>query len=570
MDTAILWIAVGVSVLGLLFAALFPAMPPETAHAANVPLGPGRAERLAWQSALLLGALLAGACFALTRPTAPPWSEGQGLGIGLLLGAGGALLAAGLLYRVYARVFDAPHAPSPGGLLLSGISSAVGMLSLALLPVTLAVLLGRASLLDTLNGVVLGALLVVIIARLRLGMRPGAGGALPDAAPLDGWLLFTAALAAGVAFGFRHFPAAAPAARLAPLALGSLLLVTTLLGAGLFGSGAAPGRALAAIGGLATLVTAALALVAFPRLLAVEGAAAVTLLGAGTVALVVLLFWAQGDAPSGSEGAREKEDLPPTGYGVENGALVGLMALGLFVVAFQWLRGFGVALALLGTWGAGAAALAALCWEGAARVGAARWASPPGVDVERLGSLARALHRFLGILLLFLLFRLFLERTRPLATDLSLTVHFTFVGLMVGVMAPLVLTAVLQRAARRGADGTAAWLVLASGVALWMVAVPAAVGVAWGARSLVGLLAGLIVASVTALSSAGPVERRDAVATLPLLAMVGLATVMIQGAHLLSPLGILERPIRVGVLLSVALAGLLWVAVAARVGGKRR
>ncbi|MBI3945309.1 MAG: hypothetical protein HY321_05285, partial [Armatimonadetes bacterium] len=51
-----------------------------------------------------------------------------------------------------------------------------------------------------------------------------------------------------------------------------------------------------------------------------------------------------------------------------------------------------------------------------------------------------------------------------------------------------------------------------------------------------------------------------------MLAAIAMAVVMVQAAHLLAPLGVLRRGIRVGVLVAAALVGLLSVVI----GGRRR
>ena len=80
--------------------------------------------------------------------------------------------------------------------------------------------------------------------------------------------------------------------------------------------------------------------------------------------------------------------------------------------------GYGVGLALVGAWVAGSGGLAALYWRGLARASALRWQRP--AEEAEPASVALFLHHLLAVGLLALLFRLFLERYRPLATDLNL------------------------------------------------------------------------------------------------------------------------------------------------------
>ena len=109
-------------------------------------------------------------------------------------------------------------------------------------------------------------------------------------------------------------------------------------------------------------------------------------------------------------------------------------------------------------------------------------------------------------------------------------------------------------------------LLTAAGLGVWSVALPAAVGVAWGMRTLVGVLAGLLVAGLyTLLLSILARRQRDAalVAGVTLLVLVAMALVMVQSAHLLGALGILHRTAGGAVRAAVGLRGLVWVVVSA-------
>ncbi|HHX38691.1 MAG TPA: hypothetical protein GX715_01900 [Armatimonadetes bacterium] len=541
MDAALAWVVLGVSLAGLSFAVLVPGFwLPLPGTAAE----DGDAERATTRLLLVTGAAVALVLFLATLPAHAPWSSGQALGRGYLLGAAGALMAVALLHHLRARVVMASREPAPAALQLTAICGAVGLLSLGVLPLALAVLLFPASIIDALLGVALGGVLTALLARLGYAFHAQTAPEIPDGATLQGWAVYLATLAGALAFGFYHFPPPQALARIVPLGLGAAMILAVAAAAGLFGAARTPARAFVCTGVLSALVLALLSAVMLPRWVPESGAVAVVLLGIGTAFLSTLLA----------------ATLPPGKAGMgESAGIAGLMLLGLYVTAFDWLRGYGVGLALVGAWVAGSGGLAALYWRGLARASALRWQRPAPEGGSEPASVALFLHQLLAVGLLALLFRLFLERYRPLATDLSLTVHFTFVGLVVGALIPLWIAESLERsvarlrrvsaapAAQRRGAASAAGLFAAAGIAFWAVGAPAAVGIAWGMRSLVGLLAGLLVAGVFLLFPRG--ERGKGIgAQASLLATVLIALATVQLAHLLEPLGVLHREVRVTVL----------------------
>ncbi|NLC57399.1 MAG: hypothetical protein GX774_11220, partial [Armatimonadetes bacterium] len=565
MEATIPWVAVAASLFGLLVALLVPTLylPPGATLPSASAAGLEHRERSAWRPLLGAGALLALALFAATLPTRPPFGTGQILGRGLLLGAAGALLGAALLRHIGARVARAAKPPADTALQLTAIAAAVGLLALGVLAVALATLLFPLSHGDAFNGVALGALLVCGLGRLIFGLRATAPR-LADGAALQGWGLFIVALCVATAFGHLHFTHAQTAARQVPLGMAAVVVLALIIGAGLFGAAPSATRVFVGAGAVSAVLLGGLSVVVLPKLVPGPEALTVALLGLGTAALATFLAWA----------AQSYDAEDPGPFGVESAALLALLALGLFVVAFQALRGYGVGLALVAGWSIGGAALAALCWRDLMRARAAVWphaAPDPGSEVE---TIALPLHRLLGVVLLAALFRLFLERYRPLATDLTLTIHFTLVGLVVGAIFPLLLGATIGRATWRRRLAPSAWsaLLLGIGLAVWTVALPAAAGVAWGLRSLVGVMAGLLVAGIYGLfgvSGSRHEEGSGIARDGALLLSVGMALVMVQAAHLLGPLGMVPRTTRVAVLVALATFGLVWLVLSAWLNRRR-
>ncbi|HOQ29357.1 MAG TPA: hypothetical protein PLH36_11520, partial [Armatimonadota bacterium] len=452
-----------------------------------------------------------------------------------------ALLAVALLHYLRSRVVMASGEPAPAALQLAAICGAVGLLSLGVLPLAVAALLFSTGIIDALLGVALGSVLTALLARLGYAFHAETAPGAPDGATFQSWAIYLATLAGALAFGFYHFPPTQALARAVPLGLGAVIILAVVAAAGLFGAARTPARAFAGTGVLATVVLALLAPITLPRWVPEGGAACIVLLGIGT----------------GLQGALLAASFPPGKGGTgESAGVAALMILGLYVMAFDWLRGYGVGLALAGAWAAGSGGLAALCWRDLVRASALRWQRPASDESADPAPVALFLHQLLAVGLLALLFRLFLERYRPLATDLSLTVHFTFVGLVAGALIPLWIAESLERraayvrlASAPAVRGTAvcAGLLAAAGIAFWAVGAPAAVGIVWGMRSLVGLLAGLLVAGVFLLFPRG--ERGKGIgAQASLLATVLIALATVQLAHLLEPLGVLHREVRVTVL----------------------
>lgn len=562
METAVPWVAVAASLLGLAFAWLVPALSLPRASAAGIGTLLIQERRSFWRPVAIASVVLAAALLAGSLPTRPPWSGGQILGRAVVLGAAAGLLAAWWLRRLGERVVRSVKPPPDTALHLCGLAGATGILATGLLAVAAAVLLFPLSRVDALNGVALGALLVAGLHRLACGLHR-TDFRMSDGAVLQAWALCVAGLCAATAFGVLHFTRAQALARFAPVGVLAVALLTLIMGAAAFGAAPSTTRVFAGTGGISALVTGALALFVLPRLVPAPGAALVALLGLGTALLTLLLAAA----------AQPDADGAPESYGTEAAALMALMALGLFVAAFQSLRGYGVGLALVAAWAVGGSTLAALCWRDLAAIRAAAWPELPPPD-ETAAGIAGPLHRLLGVVLLAALFRLFLQRYHPLATDLTLTVHFSLVGLLAGALFPALLAASIQRAeaARAAPGGTWGSLWFGIGLGAWTVLLPASAGIAWGPRALVGMLAGLLVAGMYGLFGAprtvcraGDGMARDGA----LLLSVVMALVMVQGAHLLEAFGMVPRATRAGAVVGVGLLGFAWLMVGAWLGQRK-
>ena len=333
-------------------------------------------------SALALGLALTALLFLLTLPTTPPFSPGQRLGVGFLIGGVFGLLAAAGCLGLARR--EEPYWPYPGILALS----------LALAAVSLAFLLFGGDPGSALLGCALGFGMIAGLTRLMMG-----GEGLHS---LEAAAALAATLAAACLLAAAHFDK--PALRgwwAFPLALAA----TWVLAQAVAHAGAATKRSpairVAAAALLAAVLTLLGGLLLARRLGPLDPLAALLVTGFVTAALIVWLTNALAGEPQVRGPA-----LPA--------ALSALLMLFALVLGFKLLQGFGAGLALLGAW--------AVIASGLARGGA---------------------RSFLPIQMLifganFLLLRLFLERIGAGPGDVQPDLHYTLIGVLLGALLPVV------------------------------------------------------------------------------------------------------------------------------------
>lgn len=512
MEQAIPWLASGLGAFGLAHA-LLRSHPRPGLPAAARPLAVAAVVLVA------LGALL-------TLPAEPPFSTGQTLGPGFLVGAIVVLL--GMLVG----------APSPAGAAVEGAEQFTwsGRLSAATLGVGLLLLPYAGRPLDALAGFALGALCIGLFIGGGLSLIAQRDAA--DHADTNGLargaeataLIATALAAATYLATFHRSPMGVREWQALPVLLsgaGALLLAAR-------SAVTAP----ASRGWLydVLLVAAPLAVVCWLVATQLGGTAAflqVALVGLGVFALVGWLDRAAG--------MRETDSA--AGSRLDLALIAALLVLGAAVLAFRELHGYGLALMTL--------------------VGFVT--RPLAASPERGGPAAGGLYtNALLLSLLLALYRVFIERneyTRGFQPDFL----YYYVALVLGALLPALLAGVAGDTMVRGerADGRHAF----SGVARVLlvgaasVSAPLAIWLLIGDRPAAALLVGLAVGAVTLLPRDGT-ERPDRSRLWRLSALI-MALSAVQFTHLLAPLALRTRGQRLSVLAVVAVIALLAVAVTA-------
>jgi hypothetical protein len=422
--------------------------------------------------------------FLLTLPTTPPFSPGQRLGLGFLIGGMLGLLATAGSARLARR--EEAYWPYPH----------VFALSLALAAVSLALLCFRGDPEEALLGCALGFGMVAGLIRLAgsdatFALEPAAvlaatlvAGSLLAVYHFDtpsqrGWWGFPVALAGAWALALAIAYAGRRLGALLPMLTGLLAAVLTLL-----------------VGGLLDR-----------RLGAQEGMVPLLLFSFVTAALIVWLTTASQDAPSPVRSRAA--------------ALATLLLLFLLVLSFKLLQALGTAIALLAVW----AIIAPSLNRGRA------WAP---VQLLIVGAN-------------FLLLRLFLERIGASPGDVQPDLHYTLIGLALGVLLP---TLSLSLYEPPGVGRALAVGLIATGAPLALVAL-------WGPDAAVGFLLGLIVAP--ALTALLGLEADSWLAPAGLVSL-GMALVTVQFSRVFADLYQLPRVYKACLAGGIALLVLLWIA----------
>jgi len=451
---------------------------------------PRLSDRKATVAAVVLGGLVTLLVFALALPSTPPFSPGLRLGWGVLiggvLGVLGALGAAGLARG------DGP-APAHGSAFAA---------SVAVVAVALALLLFRDDPAEALLGCALGFGVVAGAVRTMVSA--------PEVAlPMEASGVLAALLAAACLLGSYHYEAAADRGWWAyPLVLaGAWLLAYTIalvlsLRRGWPGRAGAPALA----GVLAAVLAAGLGALLAQRLGGERPFLPVVLAGLLVGGLVVWL----------SHSVAGEEETSAARF--RAGALAALLMLFLLAFTFKLQQAFGTGVALAAFAGiAGASALAG--WRAAAM---------PGLVLAAGAN--------------YLLLRVFLERGGMSANDVAPDVHYTLVGMLLGVMLPFLYASFR---ARPGAGRA---------VLLGMVALgsPVVLAALWGPDAVVGFLGGLVIAPALAAFVRAPAGGVAIVA-------VGMALVSAQLGKAFQLLYRLPRVDKAYVAGAVALVVVLWI-----------
>jgi hypothetical protein len=437
--------------------------------------------------------------FLLTLPSRPPFAQGQGWGLGFLLGGACVLLAGWPMLR--AR----PCAGYP----LRAAALAAAPYSLALVAAAVPLLWMRDNVMDALLGVAIGWLVVSLVlylgltthdSRLTTLLTSGAGFAVTLCAvaalgvlrePLtkdvkEGmWSAIALAFAAGIPF--TMLLSALPAPVFARIALKMPFAgAFARLGERFFPD--EESRLLAARAW--RVILALVLLILLGKLLAVKAVVQPKLFYVVLVGLVasLLAWWLAGEKAGrgrAGEGATttQRPNDPTTNaqrltpYSLFLAALVVLCA---FMAASQLMQGFGVGLMLLAAWlPLGMALPAALEREQESA------AERPAGN----GQTAHVLLRLLLFGALLLLFRLYNARYEYSLEGVSLEDHYALFGFLTGAVLPMLLASLPIPAD----SGAPLRLLFVGAITL---AVPGAILLLWGSKCALALMAGLALASL--------------------------------------------------------------------------
>jgi len=424
MEVVLAGVGLGVGLLGALLSLLIPVLVGHPGSAA------GRAPRCPPAIVVALAAVVG--LFLISLRAAPPFSPGQRLGWGLLMG-GLAGVVAGLGCARLRRPAQVGYYPYPSGLALS----------MALAAVSLALLCFPGDPADALLGAGLGFLGVAMVfhamqvTEAEVALALEAGGAL------------AATLAAGCAVAVHQFDSRAGRGWWACLlALAALWLLGRLLAyIGAEQPSAARYPALLAV--FAALAASTLTLV-LGGLLGVRveppeqlyALLAVGIVTGGLVAWLAASAGAEGPAPG-------RLGIPALGV---------LLVVFLAVVTFKLLGGLGVAVALVAAWAVAGAVLGL----------------PGGA------SRTPVLALMLGVA--FLLVRLLLARTHSGLEHVGITPHYALVGIVLGVTLPF------AACSFRLNQGVGRAIL----VALVVLLSPPLLLMLWGPPAALGLVLGLV------------------------------------------------------------------------------
>ncbi|MDO8587236.1 MAG: hypothetical protein Q7T82_09370 [Armatimonadota bacterium] len=490
METSLGWIALAVGALGAALAFVLAGYEKQADE---------RRDGLIIALFTIVGAVIV---FLLTRPVEEPFSPGQRLGWGALIG--------GLLGALAGLGSTRLITNTPWKSAIASVASC----SLALLGTTVTLLIFKDYPQPALAGFVIGAVIAGALFR----------SALPASTDIEVWTLTTVALAATVTLGVFHYDNSperfwwrAPLMTLAVVIIAQFAAAST----------AREGRKVAIPATLASVITLGLMAVMSWRLFPDWSVFMVALAGVITFALV---GWLASTAASS----------------IRASAVAAVAVVALSAFAFRQLGGFGVGIALLAGWAVVLPAAAA-----------SRSAGSKDEPSNPSRALVYAMFIGVGVLLL----RLFLETYSPGLAGLDLRSHYTFVTLAIGVIFPFLLVSFFPILPDHGTAGRG---VGAASAGLFAAAAPLVIALVWGMKPALGFVIGTVAAEVfvlfLCLGAISSNERRFMEsATLALTAQV--SAVLLSG--LVLPLSEGTRFTRILVLaIALALAA-IWAAISA-------
>lgn len=510
MNVGLGWLGVSVGAVGCVTAYLM-ACANATSSAEPDSSRDRRTALLCAAATLLLTLIL----WAVAMQTRVPFSPGQGLAFGLLIGgvAGAVAIVLSLLL---------------GAVAISARAVRMGTLSslfLGLCAVSLAYSLFASNPWEPLIGFSIGAAMAAIL-HTYMGHVTGGPGTRTEA-----WAVFSITIAAAILLSMRHFDATHLRMWWAlPVLVGTTVLIADYIAIELASLGSIrddAGRSyLVSVLIGAAIVTGLTALYSW-KLFDSWELLYTTLAGLGIGAIVAWLF------------AGLKRDDGPAGA-LEAGAAGVVLLVAFAVVTFKLWAGLGIATGLIAAW---AVAVPALTFT--------------RVEDERPKLFSDAALWPLAVGLAIVVFRLFLQEYRPGLRGSELEVHYTFIGAMLGAILPFVFLAGLARLREARAGGAAIAGVGMMG--LISAASPLILALLWGDRSALGFEFGMIAAMAFMLLAR--LAYGDAKYSIALL-VIGAQLIAVQFTGLITRVEA-TRSMRISVLVAAVVLCLIWFGLSA-------
>jgi hypothetical protein len=240
------------------------------------------------------------------------------------------------------------------------------------------------------------------------------------------------------------------------------------------------------------------------------------------------------------------------GRGREGAAAAAVLLLFLIVVSFR----------ILGAFGTSVAALGGLCFA-VLPMGTLALVSDDSAIRRASGAILAALAMAIG----FLAFRTFMEQSAAAIRRIDLDTHYTFIGLLLGALLPLILGDVAGRTPDLFTRGP--WRAARRALFIWLIVAAITIGVPaiWGLKALMGLVAG--VAMMLAVGFVLAASRRDeepAAAGSPFT--MGIFLLAVQFGGLAARFQTIPRAEKVWIVVVVAAVAGLWLIVSSI--GRRR
>jgi len=460
--------------------------------------------------------------WAVAMQARVPFSPGQGLAYGLLIGGVTGAIAIMLCFRL-------------SGLAYSVRSARLGTLSslfFGLFAVSLAYSLFASNPWEPLVGFAIGAVMAAIF---HTYMQYATGGEL--SIRTETWAIFVVTIAAAILLSMRHFDDTQSRMWWAlPILLGTTVLIADYIGIELASLGSLredAGKSYPIAILVGAVLVAGLTAVYSWKLFDAWALLEVTAVGFAIGAVIAWLF-AGFKRDDGSAGA------------LEAGAASVVLLVAFAVVTFKLWSGLGIALGLIAAWTVAIPALTA-----------SRSAD------ERPRFLADAVGWPLAVGLVILLFRLFVQEYRADLRGSDLEIHYTFIGAMLGAILPFVFLAgvIRLREARAGA-GAIAGIAL---MGLIAAASPLVLALLWGDRSALGFSFGLTAAmAFMLLARLAYGDAKYSIAPL----VIGAQLVAVQFTRLLTGVEA-TRAVRIAVLGAIVVLCVIWFGLSSAFAARR-